>query len=155
VADEVPRLVDRLLAHHRGARLVVTSFDSGRFVPGAKEVASGWNFADGVAVSPPLACGLSLPSVGFDEWYVFDEVPGPRFAPEVFVNYVPFPLQAPLALSATSSEDDPWRPDAARAAHRFWLQLETLRPISYVARAHSDVVVTRREQFMQELLLAE
>jgi hypothetical protein len=149
VSGEVPRLVDAIVMHHQIARLVVTSFDSGRFIPGPGELASGWTFVNGIAVSPPLSDKLSLPTAGFDEWYVFDELPGPTFIPEVFVNYVPFPLEIPPIPSTGSlDETDQWRSDAV---DRFWRQLESFRPISYVARADSDVVVTRRERFMQDV----
>lgn len=144
-ADELPNLIAQLVEHHPRAHLLVTSFDSGPLILGKEELTSGWTQIGSLVISPPLTKKIQIPSAGFDEWYVFDEPPGPSFDPEVFVNYVPFPLGS---RAAATEEVDPWH---AEASQRFWRQLTIFRPLSYVARADSDLVVSRCEPFVRSL----
>lgn len=149
IAEVFPTLVDALVLHHTGARLLVTAFDSGRFVPSAREVAAGWMLLGGVAVSPPLTGNVVVPSAGFDEWYIFDELPASAFAPEVFVNHIPFPLVwASLSESGHPRDEAQEHTDARERLRR---QLAALQPATYVARAAYDVVVSRRAELIRDL----
>lgn len=150
-AEELPRLIEKLVVHHRDARLCITSFDSGLFTPTSDEVALGWTQVGNIAVSPPLTDDVAIPSAGFDEWYLFDHVPASTFTPEVFVNYVPFPIQQSLSLGASATDLDDADRWLADAQARFWQQIAIARPLSYVARADSDMVVSRNAVFVQDL----
>ncbi len=150
-AAEVPRLIEKIISHHRDARLCVTSFDSGPFTPSREEIDLGWAHVGSLAISPPLTESFAIPTAGFDEWYIFDRVPAPTFMPEVFVNYVPFPVQRALPgnIDADHLDDgDQWFADAQA---RFWRQIAIARPISYVARADSDIAVSRHGAFVEDL----
>lgn len=91
-------------------------------------------------MSPTLTPGLRIPAAGFDEWYLFEELPS-AFTPEVFVNFVPFPLGC-----------DPEDSDSNTRAHRLWRQLESLRPITYVAQAYRDAVVSSNIEFIRDIV---
>src|SRR6266446_3591528 len=76
VGDIVRGLSEYLL----GLRGVNVSWDSGRLEPSEDQIASGWQFHCGYAITPPIDTKLinSWPentcSV-FDEWYFFRDMP--------------------------------------------------------------------------------
>src|SRR4030042_5259616 len=114
-----------------GKFAVVTSFDSGPFVPSDDEIHRGWNLQKGLTYSPKIIPVDDLPHDQFDEWYVFSsrkEID----PPEIFVNYAGFRLRYYTADIETHG-----------LLERFWLQMETLQPESYLAAGDSLVFATR------------
>lgn len=114
-----------------GKYVAITSFDSGPLVPTDEDKAAGWESHSDIAYSPKIEQIESLPRAGYDEWYIFAspmnlgtshlaenlfEVPQEHGHVSVFVNYG-FALQPP---------------ERARLADLFWLQMNRLRPESYV-----------------------
>jgi hypothetical protein len=74
-----PSLEDLLVvapALVRTKRVAVVACDGGPYTPSADELAAGWSLAGNVAISGEVTDPLDLPTPGFDEWYVFDAVPG-------------------------------------------------------------------------------
>jgi hypothetical protein len=115
-----------------GKYLAITSFDSSPLVPTDEEKAAGWQSRNNVAYSPKVQNVSSLPRAEYDEWYIFDspaalgvshlaenvfEVAQEQGHVSVFVNYG-------FALAP---------PDRTGLTHLFWLQMERIRPESYVA----------------------
>jgi hypothetical protein len=141
-ADELPDLRGTLVRHHSGDRLCVTSFDSGPFHPGFSARLSGWSTRGELAVSPPISPGFEVPSAGYDEWYLFERPPEEPFSVELFAKCVPFTI-------TPEDCDEEWMLDAQR---RLWLQIERTKPISFVIRAHFDIVISRRQEFIAELV---
>ncbi|MBN2085141.1 MAG: hypothetical protein JW748_07925 [Anaerolineales bacterium] len=114
-----------------GKFVIVTSFDSGPFIPSDELKNRGWILKSGLAYSPRVTSPDELPSNQFDEWYVFAsrrEIS----PPEVFINYDGFRLRyyaADITLHGY--------------LERFWLQMERLQPESYLAEGESLIFVTR------------
>lgn len=104
---------------------------------------------DGMMVSPPVSEHLDVPQNQFDEWCLFPDASSRIREFERFVNYGGFTLADPR--SVTASFDASWERDALDwlypVQERFWSQIETLRPISYIATGDNDVLVTRNPSF--------
>jgi hypothetical protein len=114
-----------------GKYAVVTSFDSGPFVPSAALLERGWIAKSGAAYSPRITRGDDLPHDQYDEWYVF---PSRKVidVPEVFVNYGGFRLRyyaSDIRLHGL--------------LERFWLQMERLQPESYLAEGEVLIFASR------------
>lgn len=142
--------LDRALARNfAGKRLCVTSFDSGPLRPNREELAAGWSLVDDIACSPPMTPGFDVPSGGFDEWYVLEDVPVRWTTEEAFVNYYGFTLSTSLespAYSEGRSRND-WLPTMQE---RFWRNLDVLEPIIYISSGSSDIVVSTDKRFVDE-----
>jgi hypothetical protein len=123
-----------------GKHVVITSFDSGPFVPSEKETKRGWALKSGIAYSPEVLRANDLPHGEFDEWYVFPsrkEID----SPEVFVNYSGFRLRYYAADVETHG-----------LLERFWEQLKRLHPESYVADGEALVLATREKSLYEDAL---
>jgi hypothetical protein len=75
----LPDVIRALSADLGGLRAVNVSWDSGRLLPGDREIDNSWTFVDTYAVSPTigdrLVAGWPYSGEGFDEWYFFERVP--------------------------------------------------------------------------------
>lgn len=120
-------LLERMPSFVVGRRVAIASCDSGKYLPSAAELATGWEVVDGIAVSPRIESASALPMPGFDEWYVYDERPD-EYAYKTFVNRFGF---SPLVI------EDP-------KVTEFWAQVDATRPL-HVLGAGTPVmfVVTR------------
>jgi hypothetical protein len=123
-----------------GKHVVITSFDGGPFVPSEKEKKGGWRLKSGLAYSPEILQAKDLPHEQYDEWYVF---PGRKEIdpPEVFVNYSGFRLRyytSNLTLHGLME--------------RFWLQMERLRPESYLAEGDCLIFATQDPTLYKEIV---
>ncbi len=129
----VPQLVS-------GKCVIITSFDSGPFVPDETMRAGGWSIKSGLAYSPPVARPDDLPRNQYDEWYVYPSrteiIP-----PEVFVNYAGFRLRYYAA-----------EVELHGLLERFWLQMEKLRPESYLAEGEVLILATRDPALYEQAL---
>jgi hypothetical protein len=150
-----PRLVELILRFHPSLRLCITAFDSGPIRPGPEELAEGWRASGQIMVSPPLVEGLQIPRNEYDECYILEKPPPPEWEPEIFVNYGGFTLVPSAELYKAS--DPTWSrygfDELASIQGRFWEQLERVDPVSYIAVGDYDVVVTRRREFIERLLV--
>jgi hypothetical protein len=124
LVSAVPRIV-------AGKFVIITSFDSGPFIPSDDLKIKGWSLKSGLAYSPQITQPDDLPRDQYDEWYI---LPARREIdpPEVFINYDCFQLRYYAA-------------DIERHGllQRFWLQLERLQPESYLAEGGALIFVTR------------
>jgi hypothetical protein len=121
-----------------GKFAVITSLDSGPFIPSEDEVRRGWELKRGLAYSPKVLRADDLPHDQFDEWFVFSsrkEID----PPEVFVNYGGFRLRYYTADIETHS-----------LLERFWRQMEILQPESYLAEGDFLILVTRNISLYEE-----
>jgi hypothetical protein len=111
--------------------LVVTSCDSGPYQLSDQELQQGWQTRDGAAYSPRITDTNQLPDeAGYDEWYILD-MPKSLDHLEVFINYSGFRLQYEASDIAMN-----------KLLERFWFQIETLAPESYLAEGDNLVFVT-------------
>ena len=126
-----------------GARLVVTSLDSGPLEPSDTMKSMGWYTSAAAAISPPISEGLQVPSAGWDEWWVLDAnddvLTLPRFAP--FVNRSTWSLS-----EANATDDDPQLADERR---RFWNLVGLLRPIAYLSTGPRSLFVTNNAALIE------
>jgi hypothetical protein len=123
-----------------GKFVVITSSDSGPFVPSDDLKKRGWILKSGLAFSPQIARPDELPRDQYDEWYVFPSRTEIR-PPEVFINYGGFQLRyyaADIELHGL--------------LQRFWLQMERLRPESYLAEGGSLMFATRDADLYEDAL---
>lgn len=125
----------------RGKHVVITSFDSGRFLPSKEMIDRGWSVKYGSAYSPRIQHRVDLPFHQFDEWYVFPSPTGIGY-PEVFVNYSGFRLR----YGETAAERQ-------AMLERFWRQLEALQPESYLAEGDFLTFAMRNAGLYEEVLL--
>ncbi len=125
----------------RGKHVVITSFDSGRFLPSKEMIDKGWSVKLGLAYSPRIQHRVDLPFHPFDEWYVFPTLTRIGY-PEVFVNYSGFRLR----YGETAIERQ-------AMLERFWRQLEVLQPESYLAEGDFLIFVTRNGGLYEDVLL--
>ena len=127
--------VEEIIKSQAGAILYITSFDSGPIFPSEKEKNEGWFSQDQIMVSPKLKIGIEIPYDNYDEWYFFDKLIEFPSEQEVFVNYFGFSL---VPVDEQLKDFDPtWEHDALDwlrpIQKRFWNQIVTLEPLTYVA----------------------
>jgi hypothetical protein len=148
---QVRSLVDLVVQFHSRLRLCVTSFDSAPLRPTDEEVAEGWSTQGDVAISPPIINGMWIPHEQYDEWYLFDSPNLEHEKIEVFVGFGRFTLAAPAEVYDTF--DPTWERSGldwiVPIQERFWLQLERLKPESYVAIGWHDILASRNEEFIR------
>jgi hypothetical protein len=153
VMNDCPRLVELTLQHHARLRLCISSFDSGQISPDEEEAAAGWTSSGSIMVSPPITESLDVPYDGYDEWYLLEQLPCNDWRPEVFVNYGGFTLRQ---IDEILNEYDPtwerngrdWLP---AMQERFWNQIDSVNPVTYVGMGDFDIVVSRRSEFIEEV----
>lgn len=114
-----------------GRYVAVVAFDCSPMVPNDAEVARGWTSSDEVAYSPLVH---DLDEVGrgnHDEWYI---KPEPFVLPstERFVSWVAFRLSP--------------APELEEVQERFWKQIESVAPESYLAEGDNLVLATRNDE---------
>ena len=131
----------------------ITSFDSGPISPGPDELSAGWESAHNIMVSPALTDQLDIPYDQYDEWYILETRDFPVKEPEVFVNYGGFTL---IEIDTLNKNDDPtWdykRWDFLKPLQeRFWLQIRKVDPIAYISSGGVDIVVSKEENFVNEI----
>ena len=146
-------LLETVLKFHTGKCLHITSFDSGPITPNEEEVELGWHMHNDVMVSPPLCKDMLVPYEQYDEWYISDpELIYPAEF-EIFVNYGGFHLASPEEL--TKDDDPTWergRMDFLYPLQEmFWAQLNELDPESYISIGDNDIVVSKNEQFIDNV----
>ena len=120
-------LLERMPELVIGRHVVIASCDSGKYKPSEAELEAGWEVADGFAVSPKITAVCDLPMPGFDEWYVYEERPMPRFY-RSSVNRFGF---APLP------------PDKATD---FWTQVETALPLHVLGAGTPTMFLATRDR---------
>jgi hypothetical protein len=133
-----------------GRYVVVTSVDSGQFVPTAEELAAGWEFRNGIAYSPMIENVEALPHEGWDEWYVFDD----RVDLGGMAARESNPFEASLTAGAVYAfvnycDLGLHRPATESISPYFWKQFDWIRPRAYIAES-SDylfVISSDRKQF--------
>jgi hypothetical protein len=135
--DELVQAVPQVVV---GKFVIITSFDSGPFVPSQEETGRGWRLQSGLAYSPQIKTPDDLPHDQYDEWYIYSckkEI----HSPEVFINFSGFQLKyyaAEIELHGL--------------LERFWLQMEKLQPESYLAEGGSLILATRDEAVYEQAL---
>jgi hypothetical protein len=128
----VPQLV-------RDRSVVISSCDSAPLSLPADLIEIGWRQAANLAVSPLSPDPRALPRGGFDEWYLFEDVPSVRSL-EVFVNFATFSLCP-----------DPGNEWQLAAVERFWGQVAEWWPESYLADGAQLICVTRSDEILPEV----
>lgn len=123
LTDLLERMPELVLGRH----VVIASCDSGPYQPSEAELEAGWEFVDGIAVSPKIAVASELPTPGFDEWYVYEERPVHR-SYRSSVNHFGF---APLP------------PDQAT---EFWAQVETALPLHVLGAGTPTMFLATRDR---------
>jgi hypothetical protein len=123
-----------------GKFVIITSFDSGPFVPPEDMTNRGWVLKSGLAYSPQIDRAEDLPHDRYDEWYIY---PSHKEIdpPEIFINYGAFRLRyyaADIELHGL--------------LERFWLQMERLQPESYLAEGDSLIFATRDAGLYEQAL---
>lgn len=136
--------------NHIGSHLCITSFDSGPLLPSQKEIDSGWLKAGSVMMSPEITDTFDPPYDQYDEWYLVDTKVFPQTEPEVFVNYAGFYLEtkATLELDRDATWDKHSLDYLEPLQERFWDQLRSVSPITYLAVGDLATVVSIRKDFV-------
>ena len=119
------RFIDEFKQHLIGKYIAVTSYDSGELYLSDEEKEAGWEYINNLAVSPLLKLETKIPTAGFDEWYVFSELPPAIKLTDVYVNYGAFHLKENSDL-----------------LKNFWQQIELNQPIIYIADGDSLKILT-------------
>lgn len=136
-----------------GKYLAVTSFDSGSLVPNEDEVVAGWECRGGIAYSPKIESVEKLPHDLYDEWYLLG-VPrdlGNLFEGNVFETSMQIGQVAAFVNFGGFSLHSHEMKDLADL---FWLQLELIRPESFIADGGLLNFVTCDEQLFAAVCAA-
>jgi hypothetical protein len=129
---DLAAIIHSLMPDLLGNRVLVTSFDSGPFIPNANELSQGWAPSEAGAFSPLFDDKLTIPTAGYDEWLLTGSTNWPC-VPEVFVNWGGFSV-APNELDLTGGY-----------TARFWAQLPLLPTFAYLASGDRFNLVSDRE----------
>lgn len=121
--DLFARMPELILGRHA----VIASCDSGPYKPTDAELEYGWEVVNGVAVSPKIVRVSDRPTPSFDEWYVYEERPGP-YSYHASVNHFDF---APLP------------PDQATG---FWAQVEAALPLHVLGAGTPTMFLATRDK---------
>lgn len=140
------RIVPEIVVGHHVA---ITSFDSGPLKPSPEESQLGWQAMGEVLWTSLIADPDILPKGEFDEWYITNSVMDLSNR-EVFVNYYGWRL-SPIDVDAEIQKDprcNRLELETRAAWHsqmldRFWSQIQTVNPISYVAEGCFLNLVTK------------
>jgi hypothetical protein len=156
VPDCKSRLGSLIGELHAGRRLAVVAFDSGPLHPDPEEQKVGWSVVGSTMISPSLDASVDIPEAGYDEWYILDRSPEEGWKPEIFVNYMSFTL-APVE-ELLREQDATWDRQGwtwlEPIQERFWAQIETLGPETYVASGDHVIVVSRRLDVLDAVVRA-
>lgn len=139
--------------------VVVTSLDSGALQLTTQQVSNGWTQAGKLTMSPRITDAKEIPFEWFDEWYIFDKPTVPTDV-EVFVNYGTFSLGDPRpAVSTMYIGTDTERvaqlvEGALELQQKFWMQIERIKPKSYMANGNSFTFVTQDSGLFNKLVRA-
>lgn len=145
-------LLDRCPEIVRGRRVAVTAFDSGPLTLTVEEQRCGWSHDENVAWSPEIISPGILPREQYDEWYIFTQLR--RFKPdEIFVNFGNFGLSDPA--HRLENLDLTWDRSLAidgvarirGIQNRFWSQLSSINPESYLASGDKLTFATKNVYF--------
>lgn len=140
-----------------GKHLLVTSLDSGSLRLKDQQIDQGWRREGKVAASPRITNVSDAPFQWFDEWYIFADALPEMPEVQVFVNYGAFSLGEANSTIDTVyvGPDDNIETEMAAAVaalqKRFWTQLESLNPESYVANGNCFIFVTRDAQLHEKV----
>jgi len=124
-----------------GKYLVNTSFDSGRLSLSAEELEQGWKRHRSVSLSPKISRVRQVPYHQYDEWYLYSEQPAESTLEdiEVFINNYRFSLAEGFI---------------PEIQNRFWRQMETLKPESYLAEGDNLVFATNQKDIFRRVSLS-
>lgn len=123
-----------------GKHLVNTSSDSGSLWLSPEEVKQGWHKKDRLTYSPVIKSVESIPSYGYEEWYVFD-------SPIEFKNYEIF-INTFINYGGFSLENNLFK----KIQVTFWQQLERLKPESFIAEGGYLILVTEKLNLYSRIL---
>ena len=129
VIRQLPQLV-------MGCYVAIARSDSARYNPGVAEIALGWQRVGELTISPQITDIAQLPTLGFDEWYVFKRLPG-RATLSTFRSAIAF---QPFAKGAE--------------AKAFWSQIEALQPEHALLGACPSLLLITRDVAIFERTLA-
>jgi len=131
--------------------LAVTSYDSGIRHLTPEESASGWTLENEIAYSPKVSSietlayqrdGLDCP--GYDEWYVFPE---PRKLNPIFRdNFFEFQRESSMILVFVNLAAFILHEPEPGIVDRFWTQVETIAPETYIADGRDYLTVVSRSE---------
>jgi hypothetical protein len=112
-----------------GKRVAITSCDSGPYRLFPEDLAKGWTMEGDISLSPPVSTINELPTPGFDEWYVYDDVPT-TYPKTNFVNRLGF-----SPLDKDSEETD-----------MFWSQIEEVQPLHVLGAGTPNMFFATRDK---------
>jgi hypothetical protein len=129
VIQDLPQLV-------LGCYVAVARSDSAPRILSAVEIALGWKRVGDLAISPVITDVAQLPTPGFDEWYVFEQLPD----------------QAKLARFSSAVAFQPF--GESDEVGEFWSQIEELQPTHALHGACPSLLLITRDAAMYERALA-
>lgn len=128
-----------------GKHVAITSIDSGSLYPTDERKGDGWRFQDDIAYSPQVRLADSLPTDGFDEWYVFN---APQNLGKIWRgNIFESPL-TPGVVSVLVNFGDGFslhRTDSEPLTSIFWKQMDWIQPETYLADTHTMLTIVTRD----------
>jgi hypothetical protein len=133
-----------------GYYIAITAFDSGPLKLSEDEQKRGWREESPVAWSPKVSSTDILPRGGYDEWYVFSS-PSSFKPQQIFVN-LGIQLKDPSYL--LENLEPTWDRVGLIAnieriheiQSRFWSQLISIQPESYLADGDKLILVTSNSE---------
>lgn len=133
-AFTIQRFLVEFKTHLLNKYVCVTAFDSGILHLSHEEKQAGWLQVNGTAISPAITKDTLIPNAGFDEWFVFDQIPDELKLTDIYVNFSSFNLF-----------------DNTDILMSFWKEIELNQPLNYIAEGNSLTIVTADEKLKQEI----
>jgi hypothetical protein len=112
-----------------GKRVAITSCDSGPYRLCPEDLAGGWTIEEDTSLSPAVNTIDDLPTPGFDEWYVYNEVPT-IYPKKNFVNRLGF---SPLDMDSEET-------------NTFWSQIEEVQPLHALGAGTPNMFFATRDK---------
>ncbi len=148
-------LVDRVSDIVVGKYVAVSAYEGAPLKLTGDEMQLGWQQHSKLSLSPIIQRPSEIPQNQLDEWYTFVDLK-PLSISEIFINYGGFSL-------AQSASDNPFLPDSVKQKNtkensilnqrqkRFWAQIESCKPESFLAESDKLIVVSRDPTVVAEL----
>ena len=153
-SQEILGLRAHIVKTHPGLRVCFSMLDSSLPRPTRDEILNGWVLQGTVLIGPVLGAKFELPSDEFEEWYVLREPAFAGVSVETFVQNCGFTLVDPKILS--QGRDPSWERDAfdflVPVQERFWNQMETISPETFVSIGENCVVASRSAELIEKLV---
>ena len=138
--DSIYKFYDLFKEHFIGKYVAITAFDSGPLIIANDESEIGWYNVEKVAFSPLIKQDTLVPSGGFDEWYIFNDVSSNFKPTEILVNFAEIKIcNEALTIQQKITYDI------------FWKEVKRNSPCMYLAEGGTLILATKDKKLFNKV----